>query len=56
MAEKWKWNPLEEGLRDALLLDISKAFDYVPPDFLLAKLESGKFTCDILNVGKLTFR
>ena len=56
MAEKWKWNPLEEGLRDALLLDISEAFDYVPPGFLLAKSESGKFTCDILNVGKLTFR
>ena len=56
MTEKWKWDAHGEGLCDALLIDISKAFDCVVPDFLLVKLEACKFTWESLNVIKITFR
>ena len=50
MIEKWRWNLGKGGSCNALLTDLSKAFDCILHDFLTAKLEAYSFTYEALNV------
>ena len=44
MVEKWKRNIDKGKLYPALLTDLSKAFDYIVHDFLIAQLEAYSFS------------
>ena len=52
MIEKWKKTVDRGGVFDALLTDLSKAFDCIPHDFIIAKLEAYSFQTDALNLVK----
>ena len=52
MIGKWRWNLGKGGSCDALLTDLSKAFECIVHDFLTAKLEAYSFTHEALNVVK----
>ena len=43
MIEKWKKIVDNEGVFGALLTDLSKTFDYIPHDLIIAKLEAYGF-------------
>ena len=49
MIEKWKKTVDNEGVFGALLTDLSKAFDYIPHDLIIAKLEAHSFLIDSLK-------
>ena len=50
MIEKWGKNVDDGGVFGALLTDLSKAFDCVPHDLTIAKLEAYGFHLDALKL------
>ena len=50
MIEKWGKNVDDGGVFGALLTDLSKAFDCVPHDLIIAKLEAYGFHLDALKL------
>ena len=50
LIEKWREFFDIEGHAGALLTDLSKAFDYVDHELLIAKLHAYSFDTDALNV------
>ena len=50
MIEKWKKTVDNGGVFGALLTDLSKAFDCIPHDLIIAKLEAYGFHIDALNL------
>ena len=50
MIEKWRKIGDDEGVFEALLTDLSKAFDCVPHDLIIAKLEAYGFHIDTLKL------
>ena len=50
MTGKWKKNKDYRGVFAALLTDLSKAFDNVSHEFLIAKLQAYGFHIDALEI------
>ena len=50
MIEKWKKIVDCGGVFGALLTDLSKAFDRIPHDLIIAKLEAYYFQTDAINL------
>ena len=50
MIEIWRHNLDQGGICGALFTDLSKAFDCLEPDFLMAKLEAYGFTYESLKL------
>ena len=50
MIEKWRESVDESGAFGALLTDLSKAFDCLPHELLIAKLDAHGFDMKLLNV------
>ena len=50
MIEKWKKIVDNGGVFGALLTDLSKAFDCIPHDLIIAKLEAYSFHIDALKL------
>ena len=50
MIEKWRRNLDQGGICGALFTDLSKAFDCLVRDFLIAKLEAYGFTHEFLKL------
>ena len=50
MVEKWKKVVDYGGVCGALIIDFSKAFDYIPHNLFIAKLEAYSFQRDALNL------
>ena len=50
MTEKWKKIVDNGGVFGALLTDLSKAFDCIPHDLIIAKLEAYGFHIDTLKL------
>ena len=48
MIEKWKKNVDNGGVFGALLTDLSKVFDCIPHDLIIAKLEAYRFHINAL--------
>ena len=51
-AEKWRKYLDQNKIVGALLMDLSKAFDCLPHDLLIAKLEAYGFDTKTLNIFK----
>ena len=50
MIEKWKKIEDDHGVSRALLTDLSKAFDCIPHDLIMTKLEAYGFHIDALKL------
>ena len=50
MIEKWRRNLDQRGICGALFTDLSKAFDCLVRDFLIAKIEAYGFTYEFLKL------
>ena len=50
MIEKWKKSVDNGGVFGALLTDLSEAFDCIPHDLIIAKLEAYGFHMDALKL------
>ena len=50
MIEKWKQIVDDGGASGALLTDLSKAFDCIPHDLIIAKLKANDFHIDALKL------
>ena len=55
MFERWKENLDKKGECGALLVDLSKAFDCLQHDLLLAKLNSYGFDYKLLNLSRVFY-
>ena len=49
LLEKWRYNVDQGRMFGALLTDLSKAFDWLPQDIIIAKLNAHGFDMKALN-------
>ena len=49
LVEKWREHPDEKFVVGAMLTDLSKAFDYIADDLLIAKLAANTFSDTLLR-------
>ena len=56
LTEEWRKQLDNNKIFGALFMDLSKAFDCLPHDLLLAKLETYGFNIDTLTISILSYQ